>query len=315
LAGVRFAEEASEKVSERFETPPGKQGQFDWSPYRIEIGGTLKRVVIFCLVLAYSRRKHYFASFDETQRSCFEALEEGFWHFGGVPVEILVDNPRAFVLDPRPESFKWNPHFLEFCGHYRTAPKACSIRRARTKGKVERPFYYLEEHFIKGNSFGDFGDFLLRLKGFESEELDQLIHSTTLKRPIERFQEEMPCLIPLSSQRFIGIRHEWRKVSWDCLISFDGSRYSVPYQYAGREVWVRTSRGMRLEVYNQRLELIAEHLLSGTKGQSVIDRDHYEGLRKKTPSSMAVLRERFLELFPEDKAFLEGLIGACPRLS
>jgi hypothetical protein len=29
----------------RFETESGQQGQFDWSPYTIELGGSLKRVV------------------------------------------------------------------------------------------------------------------------------------------------------------------------------------------------------------------------------------------------------------------------------
>ncbi len=144
-----FEKERTLKITERFETPPGFQGQFDWSPYSVEMGGMRQGVIIFSLILGYSRRKHYFASLDETQRSCLEALEDTFWHFGGVPKELLVDNPRTFVLDARRESFRWNPTFLEFCGHYRTAPRACGVRRARTKGKVEKPFYYLEEHFIK----------------------------------------------------------------------------------------------------------------------------------------------------------------------
>jgi len=36
----------SSKVTERFETPPGHQGQFDWSPYTIELGGELRRVIL-----------------------------------------------------------------------------------------------------------------------------------------------------------------------------------------------------------------------------------------------------------------------------
>jgi transposase len=43
------------------------------------------RVIVFCLVLSYSRRKHYTASLDEMQASIFEAMESSLRHFGGVP--------------------------------------------------------------------------------------------------------------------------------------------------------------------------------------------------------------------------------------
>src|SRR5437879_9456516 len=105
--------------SECFETPPGFQAQFDWSPYTIDLGGELFRVIVFCMVLGYSRRKHYTASLDETQASIFEAIESCLRHFGASPKQLLIDNAKAFVLDPNPAHFRWNPQFLELCGHYR----------------------------------------------------------------------------------------------------------------------------------------------------------------------------------------------------
>lgn len=64
----------SSKATVRFEMPPGRQGQFDWSPYTLEIGGELTKVIVFGLTLGYSRRKHYTVSLDETQASIFEAI-------------------------------------------------------------------------------------------------------------------------------------------------------------------------------------------------------------------------------------------------
>src|SRR5689334_121335 len=80
----------SAKVTERFETPAGQQAQFDWSPYTVELGGELTRVIVFGMVLGYSRRKHYTASLDETQASIYEAIETCLRHFGGAAKQLVV---------------------------------------------------------------------------------------------------------------------------------------------------------------------------------------------------------------------------------
>ncbi len=306
LKGV--AEEAGreKRVSERYETGPGCQAQFDWSCYTVSLGGDLTRVVVYCLMLGYSRRKFFWASRDETQGSIFEAIEEGLCHFEGSPHEMLVDNARAMVVNASPSNFQWNIKFLELCGHYRVRPVACQVGRPRTKGKVERPFYYLEHHFIRGREFKGFEHLSAELARF-NEELDVLVHNTTQERPIDRFQEEKGALTPLPSGRYIGTRELFRKVSWDCLISYAGSRYSVPHQYAAKQVWVRTSQGQHLEIFNQKGELIARHVLSRRKGLTVLLDEHYEGLRRKAPKTRILLEQEFLKHFPDHAWFLDRL--------
>lgn len=300
-------EEHDHRVCLRYETAPGQQGQFDWSPYTIELGGTLNRVVVFCLVLGYSRRKHYWPSLDETQGSIYEAIEEGFWHFGGATKELLTDNARAFVLNSAPGRFQWNPHFLELCGHYGVQPIACRVAEPRGKGKVEKPFSFLEEQFIKGSHWRDFFHFCQDLARFEAEELDQMVHGTTQERPIDRFHREQPYLLPLPATRFVGVREEVRRVNWDCLLSFRGNKYSVPHIYAGKLVWVRTSQGTMLQVYNQKRECVATHSLSHGKGAITMDKAHYAGLRHQAPRTRLLLKQAFLERFPGRWLFLEKL--------
>lgn len=303
------AEAPSSKVTERFETPPGQQAQFDWSPYTIELGGELMRVIVFGMVLGYSRRKHYTASLDETQASIYEAIESCLRHFGGAAKQLLVDNAKAFVLDANPAHFQWNPQFLELCGHYRIRPTACQPYRARTKGKIERPFFYLEQQFIKGASFASLHHFLEELAAFERHDLDLRVHTTTQERPIDRFERELPHLTPLPEQRFVGTLAMSRKVSWDCLISYQGSRYSVPATYAGKLVWLLPSRGSHLLVLDAKRELLAEHQLSATKGTIVMRPEHYAPLRRGTARTYVVLAEQFLKQFPQRSAFLEGLLA------
>jgi len=55
------AEEPDPRVCLRYETQPGQQEQFEWSPYTVDLGGELTRVVVFSSLLSYSRRKHFTA--------------------------------------------------------------------------------------------------------------------------------------------------------------------------------------------------------------------------------------------------------------
>ena len=301
------ANKPNSRVTERFETPPAKQGQFDWSPYTISIGGHTIKVTVFCLTLAFSRRKFYWPSLNETQISIFEAVEAALNYFGGSPKELLVDNPRAFVTDANPEHFCWNNHFLELCGHYSIKPVACQPARPRTKGKVERPFFYLEQHLIKGNTWDSFDAFARELARFTVDELDCVIHSTTGERPIDRFQQEKDLLTALPPLPFVGTHEEMRKVSWDCLVSFGASRYSVPWPYASKQVWLRSSQGLRLVVRNQKGEEIAVHTIAAKKGSTIINPAHYEGLRNGPPKTRILLEKSFNRIFPDYDWFVEGI--------
>jgi len=308
LKHVRAAVPSS-KATVRFETPPGRQGQFDWSPYTLDLGGELTKVIVFGLTLGYSRRKHYTVSLDETQASILEAIEACLHHFGGAPKELLVDNARALVTDANPAHFRWNPQFLELCGHYRVQPRACKPYRARTKGKIERPFFYLEEQFLKGRAFASLLDLHYQLARFEEDDLDVYVHATTQERAIDRFQVELPHLTPLPDQRFVGTLALSRKVSWDCLVSFRGSRYSVPAVYAGKRVWLLVSRGTHLMVLDAQRQIVAEHALSQCHGSTVLIQEHYATLRRTAARTTVVLAEQFLARFPRQRAFLEGLIA------
>lgn len=300
------AEEGNSKACIRYETPPGQQAQYDWSPYTIPIGGSITKVTIFRLILGYSRRSCHFASLNENQFSIYEGIETGLRKFDGAPAELVVDNAKAFVINANPAHFQWNSRFLELCGHYSMQPVACRVRNPRAKGKVERPFFYLEQQFIKGRSFEDWEHFSRELSRFD-DELEKQIHQTTQEKPIDRFELEKPYLHPLPPGRFISSQEVFRHVSWDSLISFGGSRYSLPSDYAGKDVWVRTSQGKYLDVYAQDGTLIFRHDINHKKGTTIIKEEHYTKLRKNQCQTRIMLEKEFLEQFPDQKDFLEKL--------
>ena len=71
------------KISQPYETQPGVQAQFDWSPYTVYINNILTKVIVFSIILGYSRKRRYVGSLSEDQESVFTSIEEGFGYFEG----------------------------------------------------------------------------------------------------------------------------------------------------------------------------------------------------------------------------------------
>jgi transposase len=288
-----------------YETGPGEQAQFDWSPYTVTIGGDLTMIYIYSYINSFSRFQILEASLSQNQGAILEALENSIVESGGVCQRLQTDNAKAFVINASKNNFKWNPRYLNFCAHYGFMPTRSLPGHPWSKGKVEKPFSYLETHFIAGSSFEDFFDLQRKLKIFQ-EENSRRIHSVTKAAAIDLFGQEKLSLLSLPETRYVGIKEDNRKASYDCLLSYNGSRYSVPWMFAGKWVWIKISKGYFLQIYSQANKLIASHTLSMKKGSVVINPEHYKS-NKSYAGSFEVLKSRFLENFPDQGMFLEKL--------
>ena len=288
-----------------YETAPCEQSQFDWSPYTVMIGGKLTRIYVYCYINSFSRYKILEVSTSQTQGAVFEALENSLIESGGSPERVQTDNAKAFVINASVNNFEWNQRYISFCSHYHFNPSRSLPGHPWSKGKVERGFQYIEDHFISGNQFEDFIDLYSKLKDFQNT-WNNKIHSTTKATPMELFEKEKPGLSPLPESRYVGVTEEIRKVSYDCLLSYGGSRYSVPWMFAGKQVWIRVSKGYLLNIYSQNNKLIAVHDLSKVKGGVIINPEHYRN-KRLNDSSLSRLQSMFLEEFPGQEMFIEKL--------
>jgi hypothetical protein len=130
--------------------------------------------------------------------------------------------------------------------------------------------------------------------------------------PLARFPEEQARLLPLPATPYLGWHEDFRLVSKDCLISFQGVRYSVPWPYAGKQVLVRQSQGRELVVFAPGGQLLTRHGLQPSGSPAVILPAHYEGLRRRHHAALAGLARTFREQYgaaAEAVEFLQRLLA------
>ncbi len=240
---VRGLEAAQELPFRRLECGPGEEAQVDFglgAPV-VSPDGKRRRPYVFRIVLSHSRKGYSEAVYRQTTDNFLRCLEGAFWHFGGVPQRLVLDNLRAAVkradwFDP-----ELNPKVLSFARHYGTAFLPTRPYTPRHKGKVERGIDYVQENALKGRDFGS-------------------LHGTTRRQVGAHFAAaERAALQPLPAQRFPDFREARRVVHRDGHVEVERAYYSVPPEYLGRRVWARWD-GRLVRVFNERLEQIALHV-------------------------------------------------------
>ena len=153
----------------------------------------------------------------------------------------------------------YNTRFLAFATHYGFRPVACRPRRPQTKGKVERPFLYIEKNLLSGREFRSLEHLNEVAAWWLKEVADVREHRQTRRRPIDLHAEELPHLIPLPERPYEVAEVVYRTVDAEGFIPYGNNRYSVPWHYLGQVLPVRIT-DEAVAVYSPRLELLARHV-------------------------------------------------------
>ncbi len=76
---------------------PGEVCQFDWSQEVVEIGGLEQLIKVAHFRLAYSRKMFVVGYLREAQEMLMDAHDKAFAFYGGVPLQMIYDNPKTIV--------------------------------------------------------------------------------------------------------------------------------------------------------------------------------------------------------------------------
>lgn len=313
LSGLKEVEELKAKATTRVETEPGKQMQYDWKEWSLSVGGNPITIYIHEVILSYSRKKYYVSSLSITTQDVIRALAGAIEYFDGIAEELVIDNPKQMIIIHKKNgTVGYNDEFLRFCGLYGIQPNPCQNYRARTKGKVERPFYYLQEHLLRGLEVRDIPEFDRLLEELTAQ-YNARAHSDLKESPDERFLREKDALrrIPLVEPALL-YQKTVRTVSNDGYISWDGALYPVAMVYCLQTVIVEAEFGKTIKVYHKSGSLIIEHKARlFNKGLRPVHPEHEarnETYLKKKENHRAESVRKFLETFGSTgQAYAEGL--------
>ncbi len=246
----------------RMECEPGEEAQVDFGSGANVIGRDSKRrrTHVFRIVLSHSRKGYTESVFHQSTEDFIRCIENSFYHFGGVPRTLVIDNLRSAVTQADWYDPDINPKLDEFCNHYGTVILPTRPYTPRHKGKIERGIGYVKSNALKGRTFVSLEEQNRYLLHWEQSVADTRIHGTTRKQVKRVFEEaEKAALKDLPPDRFPFFHEAERKVHRDGHVEVEKAYYSVPPEYLGRKVWARwDSRIVR--IFNGRHEQIAMHL-------------------------------------------------------
>jgi hypothetical protein len=199
-----------------------------------------------------------------------------FQRYGGVPLWVRIDNLKTGVAQGAGPTAVANPAFARFATACRFQIDPCRPATGQDKGKVERQVR---------TDRGAFADlFVARWDTLEALQAALDARATELharrRCPVtgtsvaEALEQERTVLQPVPAVHEPFDCVVARRVSRDCLVSFESRRYSVPFAWVGRTVEVRgTARDV--VVYGEGTELTRHP--RHTQHRLLLTPAHYDG--------------------------------------
>ena len=219
---------------------PGQEMQHDTSPHRVTFATADKPVTAQCagLVLAYSRRLfiQYYPRFTRFEAKTF-LLEAARFKAGVCPV-CIIDNTSVLLASGSGADAVIAPEMGAFARTLGFRFRAHQVGHPDRKGRIERPFAYVETNFLAGRYFVDFDDLNRQVLAWCCDVANRKPKAALGMSPDAAYVIEQPHLVPLPDALPPVYELLERLVDLHGYVSVDTNRYSVPERLVGKSVAV-----------------------------------------------------------------------------
>ena len=309
--------------------PAGERMFVDYAGQTIEVidgrSGEIRQAQIFVAVMGASSYTYAEASWTQTLPDWIGSHVRALAFMGGVPAQLVPDNPKVGVDRANWYEPGLNRTYLDLATHYRTAILPARPRKPRDKAKVEVGVLVVERWILAR---------LRNRRFFSLSELNQAIAELVADlnaRPMRRLgvsrrdlflELDKPALKSLPAEPYEYAEWRLRRVGLDYHVDIDGHYYSVPHRLIREQLDARITahtvelfrKGERVAVHlrgagRSRHTTIAEHMPSSHRryAEWTIERIGREAAA--IGPSTAKLTELILESRPHPEQGYRACIG------
>jgi transposase len=266
--------------------PAGERLFVDYAGQTVEVvdgqTGEVRQAQVFVAAMGASSYTYAEATWTQTLPDWIGAHTRALAFFGGVPAQLVPDNPRVGVDRANWYEPGLNRTYLDLATHYGTAILPARVRRPRDKAKVEVAVLVVERWILAR---------LRHRRFFSLAELNEamaLLVTDLNARPMRRLgvsrrdlflELDHPALKPLPAQAYEYAEWRLRRVSLDYHVDIDGHYYSVPYRLIRAQVEARlTTR--TVEIFHKG-ERVAVHLRGTGRGRHTTVPEHMPSAHRR----------------------------------
>jgi transposase len=266
--------------------PAGERMFVDYAGQTVDVtdgsSGEIRQAQIFVAAMGASNYTYAEATWTQSLPDWIGAHVRALAFMGGVPAQLVPDNPKVGVDRANWYEPGLNRSYLELATHYRTAILPTRTRKPRDKAKVEVAVLVVERWILAR---------LRNRRFFSLAELNRAIAElvTDLNaRPMRRLgvsrrdlflELDSPALQPLPAEPYEYAEWRPRRVGRDYHVDIDGHYYSVPYRLIREQLDARiTEHTIELFCKGER---VAVHLRGGARGRHTTIPEHMPSAHRR----------------------------------